>query len=107
MSRPPLPIGTWGRIRTCVDAFDKRGKPSRHRALAQYRDFDGRTRQVEAYGRTPTGAANKLRQKLKERSEKGRAGELTAMHKFSEAAALWIVKFEEMVADGRRSPGSL
>jgi integrase len=65
------------------------------------------TRRVEAYGRTPTDAANKLRQKLKERSDKGRAGELTATHRFSEAAALWMEKFTAMVDDGRRSAGSL
>jgi hypothetical protein len=65
------------------------------------------TRRVEAYGRTPTDASNKLHQKLKERSDKGRAGELTATHRFSEAAALWLVKFSVMVEDGRRSAGSL
>ena len=107
MPRPPLPLGTWGKIRTYVDGVDERGKPRRHRALAKYRDFDGVTRRVEAYGRTPTDASNKLRQKLKERSEKGRAGELTATHRFSEAAAIWLVKFEDLVEDGRRSAGSL
>ena len=75
--------------------------------MASYRDFDGQTRQVEASGRTPTDAANRLRQKLKERSEKGRPGELTATNRFSEAADLWVVKFTAMVEDGRRSPGSL
>jgi integrase len=107
MARPPLPIGTWGKIRTCVDAVEAGGKPKRYRALATYRDFDGRSRQVEAYGRTPTAAANRLRQKLKERSERGRAGELTALHRFSEAATVWTERFEAMVADGRRSAGSL
>jgi integrase len=75
--------------------------------MAQYRDFDGQTRQFESTGRTPTDAANKLRQRLKERSDKGRDGELTAMHRFSEAAALWLDKFTGMVEDGRRSAGSL
>jgi integrase len=107
MARPPLPIGTWGKIRTCVDAVDDRGKPTRHRALATYRDFDGRSRQVEAYGRTRTAAENKLRQKLKERSQKGRTGDLTALHRFLEAATLWIERFESMVTEGRRSAGSL
>lgn len=107
MSRPPLPLGTWGKIRTYIDAVDARGKPRRHRATAKYRDFDGVTRRVEAYGRTPTDASNNLRQKLRERSGKGHAGELTAMHRFSEAAALWMAKFAGMVEEGRRSAGSL
>ena len=75
--------------------------------MAQYRDFDGQTRQFESTGRTPTDAANKLRQRLKERSDKGRDGELTAMHRLSEATVLWLEKFTVMVEDGRRSAGSL
>ena len=105
--RPPLPLGAWGKIRTCVDAVDERGRPRRHRAMAQYRDFDGQTRQFESTGRTPTDAANKLRQRLKERSDKGRDGDLTAMHRFSEATVLRLEKFIVMVEDGRRSAGSL
>jgi hypothetical protein len=81
--------------------------PTRFRALAQYRDFDGHTRQVEGYGKSATAAANNLRQKLKERSQKGRSGELTAMHRFSDAAELWMDRFAVMVADGRRSAGSI
>jgi hypothetical protein len=102
-----LPIGTWGKIRTYIKATDHRGKPTRVRAVADYRDFDGRTRRVEAHGRTPMDATNRLRQKLKERSDKSRGGELTGLHRFSEAAELWFSKFAAMVDDGRRSAGSL
>jgi integrase len=107
MARPPLPIGTWGKIRTSVDAVDEHGKPTRIRAMATYRDFDGRSRQVEASGRSRTAAENRLRQRLRDRSEKGSGGDLTATHRFSEAAALWFTRFEAMVAEGRRSAGSL
>jgi len=41
------------------------------------------------------------------RWRRGRAGDLTATHRFSEAAALWLEKFDAMVDDGRRSAGSL
>lgn len=107
MARAPLPIGTWGKIRTYVVHVNDKGKADRHRALAQYRDFDGRTRQVEAFGKTQTGAENALRKRLKDRSETGRRGELTAMHRLSDAVSLWIAKFEGLVADGRRSASSL
>ncbi|ADB31176.1 integrase family protein [Kribbella flavida DSM 17836] len=107
MARPPLPIGTWGKIRTKVTATDDRGRPTKAEAIAKFRDFDGRTRVVQANGRTPNDASNRLRQKLKERSEKARGGELTGLHRFAEAADLWIVKFEGMVESGSRSAGSL
>jgi hypothetical protein len=47
--RPPLGIGTYGRIRT------KEIGPKSHRAYCQYRDLDGRVRQVSASG--PSGPA--------------------------------------------------
>lgn len=48
MPRPPLPLGTWGRINRTEVA------PGRWRARAQYRDYDGVTRPVERFG--PSGA---------------------------------------------------
>src|SRR4029450_9663898 len=103
MARPPLPIGTWGKIRTYPTHHDEKGKPDRFRATVRFRDFDGRTRTVEAYGRSKTAAANNLRQKLKDGSSAGRRGELTAMHRFRDAAALWMDKFASKVSDGQRS----
>jgi hypothetical protein len=105
--RQPLPIGTWGKIRTDVAKRDAKGRPIDHRAQAYYRDHDGRTRLVSAYGKTKSAAENNLRQKLQERAKTSRTGELTAMHKFRRAAGIWEAKFAELVADGRRSPTSL
>ena len=107
MPRPPLPLGTWGEIRTHATAHDDKGKATRFRAVTNYRDHDGRTRQVERHGKTPAAATNNLRKALKERAATGRHGELTAMHRFGDAAALWLDKFAELVKDERRSPGSL
>ena len=61
MGRGPLPIGSWGLIRTDPIGQDDKGRPKRHRARAYYHDFDGLTRLVEASGRTPTMAVNNLR----------------------------------------------
>jgi hypothetical protein len=107
MARAPLPIGTWGKIRVYPYHHDAKGKPDTFRAETLYRDFDGRTRTVTAYGRSRTLATNKLRERLKERSETGRRGELTAMHRFSAAADLWMEKLRGMVAEGRRAPGTV
>jgi len=107
MARAPLPMGTWGKVRVYPYHHDARGKPDTFRAETLYRDFDGRTRTVTAYGPSRTTATNKLRQRLKERSETGRQGELTPMHRFSAAADLWMEKLRGMVAEARRSPGTV
>jgi len=107
MGRKPLPIGSWGLIRTYQVGEDAKGKPLRVRAVANYRDFDGITRRVEASGRTATGATQNLRMSLQNRSLAGRHGELTSMSRFADAAELWLAKVDAMVADGRRSPGTV
>lgn len=107
MGRSPLPLGTWGKIRTYVDHVNAKGKPDRHRAVAQFRDFDGHTRQVEAHGKTPTAAANALREKLTERAKAGRTSELTSLHRCSEAIDLYVAKFNERVEADKRSAGTL
>lgn len=107
MGRAPMPIGTWGLIRTYPVGEDEKGKPKRVRAVADYRDFDGVVRRVEASGRSATSATQNLRRKLQNRTAAGRHGELTAMTRFSTAADLWLEKVEGLVADGRRSPGTV
>lgn len=75
--------------------------------MADYRDFDGVVRRVEASGKTATAATQNLRQKLQNRVGEGRQGELTGLTRFSAAAELWMLKMEELVADGRRSPATV
>jgi integrase len=61
MARPPLPVGTWGNIRT-----EKLG-PNRHCARGRFRDYDGKTRDVEATGSTGPAAVRALREKFRDR----------------------------------------
>jgi len=107
MSRSPLPIGTWGRIRTWVLKTDEKGKPVSHLARAKFRDNDGQSRLVSATGKTATAAENNLRKKLQDRAKTSRSGELTAMHRVRQAYELWETRFEEKAAAGERSPNSL
>jgi integrase len=86
---------------------DKNGKPSWVKAVAQYRDFDGVTRQVQASGKSVTQATQNLRTKLQNRTLAGRHGDLTAMTRFSSASDVWLARLDKMVADGRRSPGTV
>jgi len=80
---------------------------TRFRAIANYRDFDGVTRPVEASRRSKTQATQNLRQKLQLRATAGRVGEITGLTRFSDAADLWMRSLEEMVGEGRRSPGTV
>lgn len=96
-----------GLIRTYPVGQDAKGKPIRVRAMADYRDFDGVARRVEASGKSATSAAPNLRQKLQHRTGVGRHGGLTAMTRFETASKLWMSKMDGLGADGRRSPGTV
>ena len=82
-------------------------KPKRYRAMANYRDFDGVTRVVEASGRTATQASQNLRMRLQSRTRAGGYGEFTGISRFSDVAVLWTARMNEMVVDGGRSPGTI
>ncbi|WP_431937014.1 tyrosine-type recombinase/integrase [Micromonospora sp. RP3T] len=83
MARPPLPIGTWGAIRT-----EKLG-PNRYCARARYRDHDGRTRDVEATDTTGPAAIRALKIKLRDRVTPN-DDEITRDTHISALAALWL-----------------
>ena len=62
MGRPPLPVGTFGRIHVRV-----LGK-GRVEARASFRDFDGRRRLVARHGQSRAEAERRLREALRDRS---------------------------------------
>ncbi|GAB3838418.1 tyrosine-type recombinase/integrase [Kribbella italica] len=107
MPRQPLPLGSWGRIRTQVAKEDAKGRSLSVWARANFRDHDGKVRVVSAFGKNKTTAEANLLKKLKARSAASQAGELTAMDKVSKAMDLWDQKFAALVAEGHRSPTSL
>jgi integrase len=107
MARKPLALGHWGKVRTYVAARNDKGKPTSFRAIANYRDFDGKVRPVEAGGRTKTLAEDNLLEKLKNRRRATQGIGLDAMDRFSKAAEMWFEKLEEKVRDGKRSPGTV
>jgi integrase len=107
MPRKPLELGNWGSIRTYPTHVDKKGNPDRYRSSTYFRDFDGHTRPVHAFGPSKTAAENNLKEKVINRRNGGQSTTLTGSDKFSKAAAIWMEKFEQMVKDGKRSAGSL
>lgn len=107
MGRPPMPIGSWGLIRTYPVARDDNGKPTRFRAMALFRDFDGVTRSFQARGKTATHASQNLRLRMQTRSLAGGHGDLTGLSRFGVAAELWVGRMDDLVDEGRRSPGTV
>ncbi len=97
MARPPLPVGTWGAIRT-----EKLG-PNRHRARARFRDYDGKTRDAEATGATGPAATRALQAKLRDRIAPN-DDEITRETRISRLVELWI---EEITSEERIAPQTI
>jgi integrase len=100
MARPPLPLGSYGKI-----TFLTEGKA--HIARVQFRDFDGIVRTVKRTGKSKAAAERALKAALVERQAPIAQAQLTGACRFSKAAELWFAEFERLVEDGQRSPGTL
>ncbi|GAB3566030.1 hypothetical protein GCM10027445_12180 [Amycolatopsis endophytica] len=89
MGRPPLPLGTWGKIRA-YKISDRTW-----RAIANYKDFDGVTRPVERVGETKAKAANNLLEALRDRARRSSDGEIKPETKVAVAADMWLRDVDE------------
>jgi integrase len=96
MGRPPLPIGTFGKIRTYQTATG-------WRARTKYRDADGVTRPVERIGRTEPAAVRALKSALRDRTAPS-AGTVTGDTRFREMAEQWFATVQAAAEHGARSP---
>lgn len=96
--RPPLPIGTHGKIRVYPAA-------SGFRALTKFRDFDGVTRQVERAGKSRAAAERNLKAALRDRVGTI-PGAIAGDTRFGEVAEQWFDTVRAAVDQGRRSPGT-
>ena len=90
MARPELPLGTWGRIRR------EQVAPKSFRARARFRDYDGVTRNVEAWGTTGAAAERALLVKLRDRSTPNQ-DDINAEMRVERLAQLWL---EEKQGEG-------
>src|SRR4051795_10410021 len=97
MARPPLPIGTWGNIRV-----EKLGA-NRYCARARFRDYDGKTRDVEATGTTGPAAVRALKEKLRDRVTPN-DDEITRETRVGALADLWV---DEITAEERLAPQTI
>lgn len=94
--RPPLPLGTWGKIRR------HKLSSGRWRARGRYRDADGVTRDVEAWGNTGAAAERMLITQLKNRQEHIES-DITSSMRLSELSLLWFAEIETNGRAGRRT----
>ena len=94
--RPPLPLGTWGKI------FRKKMPGGRWQARARYRDSDGMTRLVEAWGDTGAAAERTLVTLMKDRQAPVESDVMPSM-RLSELSALWFDEIENNGRAGRRT----
>lgn len=100
MPRPPLPLGTYGKIKTWQD-----GKT--WIARTKFRDYDGTVRLVKRSGKTKAAAERALRASLVERQTPVKRAQITAETRVEKVAALWLAEVEQAVDAGSKSPGTL
>jgi integrase len=89
MGRPGLALGTAGKIRL-------HATPSGHRAVAWYRDYDGRCRQVERHAKTKAAAEAALRLALRDRARFNVEGDITPSTRVDVLAEAWFAALENL-----------
>jgi integrase len=100
MPRPPLPLGTYGKIKTWQEG-------TTWLARAKFRDFDGIVRLVKRSGKTKAAAERELKAALADRQMPVKRAEITGQTTMDKLAELWLVEIERAVDAGTRSPGTL
>lgn len=91
MARPPLPIGTYGKIRT------GRNSAGGFTARTAFRDYDGVTRDVERNGQTKGAAENALKEVLRDRARVVGTDEVKPDSKVSELVDVWWPEWQRSV----------
>lgn len=104
--RPPLPIGTHGKIESKDVTPDGQTRPRVWLAWTYYRDADGKTRRVKRTGGSKSAAENGLRKALSERQHDA-ATALTGSSKLRDAADRWFEQREAEVDAGTLSTNTL
>lgn len=89
MARPPLPLGTWGKIRVYELG------PKSWRAIAKYKDYDGVARPVEARGESRPKATNNLLERLRDRARVSSDGDIRPESTVADAAVIWLRGIDE------------
>src|SRR3954447_10181712 len=89
MGWPGLALGTAGKIRL-------HATPCGHRAVAWYRDYDGKCRQVERHGKTKAAAEAALRLALRDRARFDVGGDITPNTRVDAPAETWFAGLKNL-----------
>lgn len=100
MGRPPLEVGTYGKIRF---SETKAG----YRARTAFRGYDGRVRDIERTGESKPKAERALKRAIQEELKTPSGREITAKSRFQAVAEFWLTWQERRVAAGERAVGTL
>lgn len=95
MARPPLPIGTAGRVKLAQEGLRK------WRATCQFRDSDGEIRKVSRWEETKARAENKLREDIRDRQVQGT--DISSDTKVPKVYAQWLAELRALADLGNRS----
>lgn len=96
MARPPLPLGTHGRIRIYPTTTG-------YRARTMVRDYDGRTRQLERNGPTKTAAESALKVAVRDRGRVGDYAEITPESRVKDIGESWFAALRDVAPTTRQA----
>jgi integrase len=103
--RPPLPVGTHGKIRIRDLTLDG-SKTKLFRGWTYYRDVDGKSRLVSRSGPSAAAAERKLKKALVGRSAGVGSSEITSDTRVRAVAEKWFETVQAAVDAGDRSPNT-
>jgi integrase len=101
MGRPPLPIGTAGKVRV------RQERPGSFRARCLYRDFDGKVYEVARVGASASIAERRLKEALRDWVSPGDVHGLTGDSKLTDVGRLWLVELEADAEQRFKSWGTI
>lgn len=105
MARPPLGIGTHGKIRFTEIRRD--GKVVNYRARTQFRGFDGRTRDIERTAKSKAAAERALKDAINLEIQTPSGQEITSKSKFGDVAERWLAWQVRRAESGERAWGTV
>jgi integrase len=101
MGRPPMPIGTYGKIKT------REIGPKKFEAYARYRDRDGKLKPMQRVGSSKTNAENNLKTALKRINDDIHKATMDQHSRLEKVARSWIQEMREKTAEGEFAEGTL
>ena len=107
MGRPPLDVGTHGKVRFSEIHRKTDDRIVGYRARTQYRGNDGQNHDIERSGKTKSAAERNLKAAITKELQTPGGTEITAKTRFRTVAERWFAWQERRVTAGERTAGTL